>query len=243
MFRFRTERISYETVGTRYEQRQKHDLIDAGRRTSGQFARGVIKRAFDIAFATTILIIFAPLMVLIALLIWRSDGMPIFFPHERVGKDGRIFKCLKFRTMVRESERVLDEMLATDASLRVQWLSSYKLKNDPRIIPQIGTLLRKSSLDELPQLFNVLMGDMSLVGPRPIIVDELDKYGRYRGHYMSVQPGLTGPWQVGGRSNASYDTRVRLDVWYVENAGLGTDLSILAQTTVSFLTGRLGGAR
>lgn len=209
----------------------------------GPARHGGVKRAADIVFATVMLLMFAPLIALIALLVWRGNGAPILFAHDRVGQDGRVFKCFKFRTMVKESQRVLDEMLASDPELRRQWISSYKLDNDPRVIPCIGMLLRRTSLDELPQLLNVLRGDMSLVGPRPVTPDELAKYGVYRSHYMSVKPGLTGPWQVSGRSNTSYDERVRMDVWYVENAGLQTDLSILFQTTVSFVTGRLDGAR
>ena len=221
---------------------QQNDLVTSPSGAAPSI-QSVVKRASDVVFALVMIILFAPLMLFIALLIWRGDGAPFFFAHERVGRDGRVFKCLKFRTMVRNSQRVLDDLLARDDDLRRQWLSTYKLNDDPRVIPRIGALLRKSSLDELPQLFNVLWGDMSLVGPRPVVADELDKYGAYRHHYMAVKPGLTGLWQVGGRSNASYDTRVSMDVWYVENAGLRTDLTILLQTAMSFVTGRLDGAR
>ncbi len=209
----------------------------------GDPVRNAVKRTVDILLALAMLVAFAPLMSLIALMVWREDGAPIFFGHRRIGKNGKPFRCLKFRTMVRDSDAVLERALSFDSNLRREWEESYKLDCDPRILDGVGHLLRRTSLDELPQLFNVLRGDMSLVGPRPIIDDELEKYGGYKTHYLSVKPGLTGPWQVGGRSDTSYEERVTLDVWYVENASIGRDLSILLRTMSAFVSGQLGGGK
>ncbi|WP_172332659.1 sugar transferase [Mangrovicoccus sp. HB161399] len=202
-----------------------------------------IKRTLDILLASAILAVIAPVLVLIALLVWREDGAPIIYFHRRIGKNGKAFNCLKFRTMVHDSEAILQRALALDLDLRREWEQNFKLENDPRILGSIGLLLRRSSLDELPQLFNVLRGDMSLVGPRPIIDDELPKYGRFKNHYLSVKPGITGPWQVGGRSDTTYEERVRLDAWYAANAATSTDMSILFRTITAFVTGQLGGGR
>ena len=203
----------------------------------------ILKRLFDLLGATVMIVLFSPVMICIAIAIWYRDGFPIVFGHERVGLGGRTFRCLKFRTMVRDSDRVLDALLSQDMQLRRQWNACFKLDNDPRIIPGIGHMLRKTSLDELPQLFNVFNGDMSLVGPRPIVAKELEKYGRYRAHYQAVKPGLTGLWQVGGRSATCYDARVGMDVWYVENASVWTDIAILFRTARMFVSGKLDGAQ
>ncbi|ETX13173.1 hypothetical protein OCH239_12955 [Roseivivax halodurans JCM 10272] len=197
----------------------------------------------DITGALVMIVLFAPLFLTIIALVWLTEGGPFFFGHQRIGRNGLPFRCMKFRTMRRESEEILAEILATDPVARKQWNSCYKLENDPRIMPGIGHFLRKTSLDELPQLFNVLWGEMSLVGPRPVTEQELAKYGPYKSHYLAVRPGLTGEWQIGGRSSTTYDARVRMDVWYVENAGVLTDVRILARTVTFFLSGRLGGAR
>jgi exopolysaccharide production protein ExoY len=179
--------------------------------------------------ALMILLLLAPLMALVAFLIWRRDGAPVLFAHYRVGHDGKLFRCLKFRTMYRDAERMLSELLERDADARAEWRRDQKLTRDPRITP-VGHFLRRTSLDELPQLFNVLRGDMSLVGPRPITVGELTRYGRVRWHYLSVRPGMTGLWQVSGRNNTSYDERVALDRRYVEERSLWMNLQILAKT-------------
>ena len=189
------------------------------------------------------LLVFAPLMALIALMIWRQDGAPIIFKHKRIGRGGRVFECMKFRTMVNDADLVLERLLESDPVVRLQWEKYFKLDNDPRVIPGIGTLLRKSSLDELPQLLNVLAGDMSLVGPRPVTEVELHKYGAYRDQFLSVKPGLTGLWQIDGRSATTYEQRVQLDVMYINNATVMTDLGILFRTTTKFVSGRLTGAR
>jgi exopolysaccharide production protein ExoY len=179
--------------------------------------------------AALLLLLFAPLMIVCALLIWQRDGAPVFFAHYRVGLNGRLFRCLKFRTMLRNAEQVLGELLASDAQAREEWAREQKLESDPRITP-IGHFLRRTSLDELPQLINVLRGEMSLVGPRPITVAELTKYGAVRWHYLCVRPGITGLWQVSGRNDVSYPERVALDRRYVESRSLRMDVAILLRT-------------
>ena len=179
--------------------------------------------------ALLILILIAPVMGAVAFLIWRRDGAPVLFAHYRVGHDGKLFRCMKFRTMYRDAERMLSELLEKDPAARAEWQREQKLLRDPRVTP-IGHFLRRTSLDELPQLFNVLRGDMSLVGPRPITVGELTRYGRVRWHYLSVRPGMTGLWQVSGRNNTSYDERVALDRRYVEERGVWLNLQILLKT-------------
>jgi exopolysaccharide production protein ExoY len=179
--------------------------------------------------ALLLLLLLGPLMIVVAVLIWRRDGMPIVFDHYRVGYHGKLFACLKFRTMYVDAERMLADLLRDDPAARAEWARDQKLANDPRITP-IGKLLRKTSLDDLPQLFNVLRGEMTLVGPRPITVDELDRYGRDRWHYLAVRPGITGLWQVSGRNDLSYSARVALDREYVETRSVWLDLTILWYT-------------
>ena len=184
--------------------------------------------------AALLLLLLAPLMAWVACMTWRHDGAPVLFGHYRVGRNGRLFRCLKFRTMYRESQQMLTELLERDPAARAQWERDQKLVDDPRVTP-IGRFLRRTSLDELPQLINVLRGEMQLVGPRPITVGELTRYGRVRWHYLSVTPGITGLWQVSGRNNTSYDERVALDARYVEERSLGLDLRILLRTVAVVL--------
>lgn len=181
------------------------------------------------AVALLLLLMLSPLMLLVTFLIWRRDGAPVLFAHYRVGHDGKLFRCMKFRTMLRNSEQVLSDLLRDDPQAREEWARDQKLSNDPRITP-VGHFLRKSSLDELPQLLNVLRGEMSLVGPRPITVAELTRYGKVRWHYLSVRPGMTGLWQVSGRNNTTYDERVALDRRYVEQRSLWLDIGIMVKT-------------
>lgn len=172
---------------------------------------------------------FSPLMLVVSALLLLADGWPLFYGHYRVGQDGRLFRCLKFRTMRRDSDRLLRELLARDATAREEWARDQKLRRDPRVT-SIGHFLRKTSLDELPQLWNVVRGEMRLVGPRPVTVPELNRYGRVRWHYLSVPPGITGLWQVSGRNDTTYDERVALDREYVESRSLWLDASILLKT-------------
>lgn len=179
--------------------------------------------------ALMLLILLSPLMVVVCFLIWRRDGAPVLFAHYRVGHKGKLFRCMKFRTMLQNSEQVLADLLRDDPAARSEWERDQKLTNDPRITA-VGHFLRKSSLDELPQLLNVLRGEMSLVGPRPITVAELTRYGKVRWHYLSVRPGITGLWQVSGRNNTTYDERVALDRHYVEARSVWLDIGILLKT-------------
>jgi len=168
-------------------------------------------------------------MLGIACLIYRQSGAPIFYQQARVGRDGKSFKVYKFRSMVQNADAVLKELLANDPALREEWAATQKLRNDPRITT-IGHFLRKTSLDELPQLLNVLKGEMSLVGPRPIVTEELAHYGKHAASYLAARPGLTGPWQVSGRNDVSYAERVRLDVEYVSQPSMIRDFDVLLRT-------------
>lgn len=188
----------------------------------------VAKRSADIVGSALLLIAFAPLFAVLALPSLAS-GQPVLFAHRRVGQYGRRFTCYKFRTMIVGAEAVLQRLLAADENARKEWESSYKLKNDPRVT-RFGAFLRRTSLDELPQLWNVLRGDMSLVGPRPIVDGEVRRYGQDAMTYFSVKPGITGLWQVSGRSDTSYDMRVAYDRWYVRNWTFGKDIAILMKT-------------
>jgi lipopolysaccharide/colanic/teichoic acid biosynthesis glycosyltransferase len=182
-------------------------------------------------------VLLSPFFLIVALLV-RADGGPAFFAHQRVGRGGKLFGCLKFRSMVVDSQTRLEALLANDPTARAEWEATRKLKNDPRIT-RIGGFLRSTSLDELPQLINVLRGEMSLVGPRPVQEAEIDRYyGASAAHYMAVRPGITGLWQVSGRSETSYESRVALDVSYVSRPSLLADLSILLRTPVAVLSRR-----
>ena len=194
------------------------------------------KRVFDIVASFLALVLLAPLFLIVAVAI-KKDGGPAFYSHRRVGRDGAMFSCFKFRSMYEDSEKRLETLLAHNTEAKTEWEEHYKLKNDPRIT-RLGHFLRESSIDELPQLLNVLKGDMSLVGPRPVILKELEKYGEEKGSYLSVRPGLTGLWQVSGRNDLDYDTRVALDVEYVESYSFRTDLIILMKTIRVVLEGR-----
>ena len=198
------------------------------------------KWSFDRVFAAAALIFFLPFILVISAIILIKDGRPIFFGHTRVGKDGKVFKCLKFRTMVRDADKRIAHILATDPNAALEWHSTQKLENDPRI-HCAGKFLRKTSLDELPQFINVLRGEMSMVGPRPIVADEAKQYGEHYKDYLSVRPGITGLWQVSGRSDTSYSERVALDVEYVNNHNMLQDLSIVGKTVSVVLS--CNGAR
>ncbi len=200
----------------------------------GQHFDGLAVRALDIAIAILALIFLAPLLIVVAAVTWIIDPGPVFFAHRRIGRDGKMFPCLKFRTMVVDADRRLQHLLATDPVARAEWARDFKLRRDPRITA-IGGFLRRSSIDELPQLWNVLHGEMSIVGPRPIVQDEVERYGRYFIHYMAVKPGLTGLWQVSGRNDVSYRRRVALDVTYARNKCLGLNLRILMMTVPAVL--------
>jgi len=192
-----------------------------------------IKRIFDICASFIAIIVSSPIMLTIFLLIMRDGGAPLF-SHNRVGRGGVIFPCLKFRSMALNADEVLRNFLANNQNAALEWQETQKLQNDPRI-SSLGKFLRKTSLDELPQLFNVLKGDMSLVGPRPIVADEVAHYRNKIFDYQKVRPGITGLWQVSGRSNLSYEQRVNLDSWYVKNWSIWHDFAILLKTIPAVL--------
>jgi lipopolysaccharide/colanic/teichoic acid biosynthesis glycosyltransferase len=202
----------------------------AGRLLLEQSKRGrFIKRAGDILFSLLVLALGAPLLLLLALLVKLSSQGSILYSQRRIGRGYKGFGCLKFRTMRKDADRVLAAVLAADPALRAEFERDHKLRNDPRITP-LGKLLRRSSLDELPQFINVLKGQMSVVGPRPIVWEELRRYGGAMDEVLAVRPGLTGLWQVSGRNNLSYGKRVRLDLHYVRHRNFWMDLRIILRT-------------
>lgn len=211
-------------------------MIHVGNQLAKPLLR-LLKRAFDLVGAATLLALLSPLFAYVAYKVSR-DGGAAFFGHERIGQDGQKFKCYKFRSMVLNAQEVLQDLLQRDEQARAEWAKDFKLKNDPRINP-IGHFLRRTSLDELPQLWNVLKGEMSLVGPRPVVQAELERYGDDVVYYLMAKPGMTGLWQVSGRNDVDYDTRVYFDAWYVKNWSLWTDIAILFKT-ISVVTGRHG---
>ena len=229
----RSDRTLQEFVGGARRFRRRSQA-----RSGSRLAR--LQLRLDQFAALLLLLLLAPLMAVIALLVWRRDGAPVLFGHYRIGQHGRPFRCLKFRSMYLDSEAMLRELLERDPAARAEWARDHKLSDDPRITP-IGHFLRRTSLDELPQLFNVLRGEMSLVGPRPITLAELPRYGQVRWHYLSVRPGMTGLWQVSGRNDTTYDERVELDREFVEQHSLRLRLSILLRTLRVVIRG--SGAR
>lgn len=197
-----------------------------------------VKRSLDVGLAL-VLLPFVGLVVAVFGMLVRLDGGPAFFGHERVGRHGQPFRCWKLRSMVRNSSEVLEELLANDAAAAQEWRRDHKLSNDPRIT-RIGRFMRATSLDELPQIWNVLRGDMSFVGPRPVTRAELARYRGFEAFYLASKPGITGLWQVSGRNDVDYAERVRLDVEYVSMCSLRLDLAVLCRTFGAVLerTGR-----
>ena len=188
-----------------------------------------VKRVFDLVVSVIGTLLISPFLLVIAILIKATSPGPAIYAHMRLGRHGKMFPCYKFRSMVKDADKKLAAYLASNPSAKAEWEREQKLKNDPRVT-RVGMFLRKTSLDELPQLFNVIIGDMSLVGPRPITRSEVCKYGTYFSDYEMVRPGMTGLWQTSGRSDTSYDRRVRLDAWYVRNWNLWLDISMLVKT-------------
>jgi exopolysaccharide production protein ExoY len=202
--------------------------------TYSDIARLSIKSAIDTCGALVGLFFLWPLLVGIIVTIRITDGGPAIFAQQRIGRNGRPFRCLKFRTMVRDADRALQSHLASSPLARREWQDHQKLTVDPRITA-IGAFLRRTSLDELPQLFNILCGQMSFVGPRPIVPDEIHRYGEHFSYCFSVMPGLTGLWQVSGRSDCGYDKRIALDRRYVTRWSLRLDAEILIKTIPAVL--------
>lgn len=196
---------------------------------------GAAKRSFDVIVASIILVFIVPLLLVLMIAIRVQDGGPSLYGHRRIGLGGRGFACLKFRTMVTNSDEVLRNLLASDPAAAREWAANRKLADDPRITP-LGRFLRKSSLDELPQIFNVLRGEMSLVGPRPVVREELLRYDLAKVHYLRARPGITGLWQVSGRSGTTYGRRIELDKAYVLRWSFLSDLMIVLRTVPALVT-------
>lgn len=193
-------------------------------------AGGIPKRIFDICFAGLAILSLLVPMLIIALLIRLGSKGPVLFTHQRVGLDGSLFPCLKFRTMVVDADQRLAELLQRDSDAAAEFAQTRKLRKDPRIIPLVGSTLRKLSLDELPQFFNVLMGQMSVVGPRPVTPDEISEHYGWSHPYTKARPGITGLWQVSGRNDLGYDERMSLDAKYVRTLSFGLDMAIIFKT-------------
>ncbi len=190
---------------------------------------GLVKRTFDFTSAGLALIIFSPLFLMIMALVKLTDKGPAFYGHSRIGHKGRTFKCLKFRTMAVNGDELLRKHLRENPEAAEEWRKTRKLRDDPRVTA-VGRVLRKLSLDELPQLLNILRGEMSVVGPRPVVDDELKVYDSSAIYYLQTRPGLTGLWQISGRNDVSYETRIAFDTHYVQNWSLGQDVSIILRT-------------
>lgn len=224
-------RVSGNSAARVYDGLPMDGAVLPDMRTS--FHAGAI-RAIDVVASALALLLFTPLLLILAVVIYVSNPGPIIFGHVRIGRDGRRFRCLKLRSMVTDADVRLKALLASDPMAREEWARDHKLRNDPRIT-RIGAFLRKSSLDELPQFLNVLRGEMSLVGPRPIVDAEVPRYGRYFRDYCSVRPGITGLWQISGRNDVSYRRRVALDVAFARSRTLPLYTRILAMTVPSVL--------
>jgi exopolysaccharide production protein ExoY len=199
-----------------------------------------LKRSTDIALASGAVVAMSPLLLGLGLLMKAQMPGPILYGHERVGHRGRRFRCWKLRTMHQDGDAILERHLASDPAARAEWEETRKLTDDPRVTP-LGRVLRELSLDELPQFLNVIAGDMSLVGPRPVVADELERYGSSRRHYLSLRPGVTGLWQVSGRNETCYSRRVALDRYYASRWSPALDAAILARTVPAVVAKR--GAR
>lgn len=197
-----------------------------------------LKRLFDILFSLGALVCLSPLLFLIATMIRLTSKGYSVYSHERIGRGGKPFKCYKFRTMYSDADAKLQELLANDPKMKLEWEKTFKLKNDPRVT-SIGAFLRKTSLDELPQFWNVLKGDLSVVGPRPVVRSEIKKcYGQKAAKILSIRPGLTGLWQVSGRNDTTYSTRIRFDEHYIENQSLWLDIKLIAKTIPAMIFSR-----
>jgi lipopolysaccharide/colanic/teichoic acid biosynthesis glycosyltransferase len=189
----------------------------------------LLKRLIDVVGSAVLILLLSPVLLILAVLVILDDGFPVFYRRRVVGRHGE-FDAFKIRTMRRNADAILE----ANPALKAEFERNFKLKNDPRIT-RVGAVLRKMSLDELPQLFNIFMGQMSFVGPRMIVAAELEKYGPYKDLVLSVKPGLTGYWQINGRQEVSYEERVKMDIHYIENWSLGLDLQILFRTPFKVL--------
>ncbi len=213
----------------------------AQKQTSQPQTGDIVKRLFDIMFSLSVLVFCAPIYLALAIAIAATSSGSIFYIQERVGKNYRHFHCIKFRTMVPDADRVLNEMMARSADLRQEFSENFKLKQDPRIT-KIGKFLRTTNLDEFPQFINVLKGEMSIVGPRPLVPDELERYGADIDRVLTIRPGITGLWQVSGRNDIPYPQRVRIDVSYVKRRNFWLDVRIILKTILLTVITKNNGA-
>ena len=196
-----------------------------------------LKRVLDVGLIVFFSPFILPVFLILAILVKCTSKGPIFYGHKRIGKNGKVIKCWKFRSMCIDAEERLQKILDENPEMREQWEKERKFENDPRVT-KFGKLLRKTSLDELPQLINILLGEMSFVGPRPVTKDELEKYGKYESYVLSVLPGLSGMWQTSGRSDTSYEDRIMYDTYYIQNWSIWLDLWILIKTVWVVLKGK-----
>ena len=201
--------------------------------TKGNILYTFIKRTFDFIMSFVSIILLSPLLLLLIILVKIDSKGKAIYKHKRIGKNGKYIYLYKFRTMYSNSDEMLKELLK-DPKIKKEWEANYKLSNDPRIT-KVGKFLRKSSLDELPQLFNILVGDMSFVGPRPLVDKEIDKYGKDKETLLSVIPGLTGWWACNGRSCTSYEDRIKLELYYVKNRSIKLDIKVLFKTFITVI--------
>lgn len=196
-----------------------------------------VSRFLDITLAAALLVVALPALLLVAIALQIDSPGRLFFVQRRIGKGGQTFPCIKFRTMCADADAVLKAHLAASPAARAEWQADFKLRQDPRVT-RLGTLVRKYSIDEFPQLVNIVRGDMAIVGPRPIISAEIEKYGPHFADYCAVKPGLTGLWQVSGRNGVSYHRRVLLDRFYVSRKSVLLDMRILARTVPAVIGAR-----
>ncbi len=233
--RFSNQGVADVQTGAHTKRLRANDRLNhSGFRVQIGPAGGTIKRIFDIVAAAVIILLLAPLFLGLAALIAVTSRGRALYGHTRVGYDNRPFDCLKFRTMAVNGDEILSEHLERNPMARIEWEETMKLRDDPRVTT-VGQVLRKLSLDELPQLFNVLKGEMSLVGPRPVKADELSRYGRSTRYYIRARPGITGLWQVSGRNTTSYRRRIACDRAYVARHSDAIDAMILAKTLPAVL--------
>ncbi|NET56458.1 MAG: sugar transferase [Symploca sp. SIO2E6] len=216
--------------------RNRHKVL-LQHRLDGEFT----KRLFDVVFSLSILILFFPVYLVLTVLIAFNSPGPVFYVQERVGKDYNRFGCIKFRTMVTNADEMLLDMMADSPDLREEFEDNFKLKQDPRIT-KIGKFLRYTSLDEFPQFWNVLKGDMSVVGPRPLVPEELPKYGHHMDKVLTIRPGITGLWQVSGRNDIPYQRRVQMDVYYVNFKNFWMDIWLIVKTIGVIISPKGNGA-
>lgn len=243
----KTNKITDLTVGRKLKNIERIEIkeqenvtaLDINRKENKllKYTNEAVKRTIDITGGLVGMIFLIPVTIIVAILNFvNKENGPIFYAQKRIGKDGKIFKMYKFRTMVVDADKKLNDILESNPELRKEWEENRKLKNDPRIT-RIGNFLRKTSIDEIPQFVNVLIGNLSLVGPRAVVYDEIEKFGDYQKDVLSVKPGITGYWAANGRSDTSYDERVFMETKYARNCSVWMDIKIIFKTVISVIKG------